>query len=322
MTAILTSDPAGLVARPGFAGDTQPRNPVPAFAGIGSRTDTEARGGLGPQAGVGLRAQHHLQVLSESPTVGWFEAHTENYFADGGAHVEALRRIRADYPLSLHGVGLSLGSADPLNIPHLERVRRAATRFEPALLSEHLSWSSVDGRFANDLLPLPYTEEALRHVSARIAQAQDFLGRRILIENVSSYLQFGCSRMPEWEFLGGVALESGCGILLDLNNIYVAARNHGYDPLHYLNAIDAKAVQEIHLAGHSRMQFDGRELLIDTHGSPVCDGVWDLYRAAQQRFGHVPTLIEWDTDIPALDVLMAEAAKADAVRAQAHALAA
>jgi uncharacterized protein len=273
-------------------------------------------------AGIGLRAQHHLRVLSDSPSVAWFEAHTENYFADGGAHVEALARIRATYPLSLHGVGLSLGSADPLDTRHLERVRRAVTRFEPALLSEHLSWSSIDGRFANDLLPLPYTDEALRHVSTRIAQAQDFLGRRILIENVSSYLQFDCSRMPEWEFLAGVVGESGCGILLDLNNIYVAAHNHGYQAQRYLDAIDPRAVQELHLAGHSATQFEGTELLIDTHGTPVCDAVWDLYRAALRRFGDVPTLIEWDTDIPALEVLMAEAAKADAHRADAHVLAA
>lgn len=291
-------------------------DPVPAHAGIGPQAPT------GPRTGVGLRAQHHLRVLSDSPNVAWFEAHTENYFADGGAHIEALTRIRSMYPLSLHGVGLSLGSADPLNSLHLERVRRAVNRFEPALLSEHLSWSSVDGRFANDLLPLPYTDEALRHVSARISQAQDFLGRQILIENVSSYLQFDCSRMPEWEFLAGVAAESGCGVLLDLNNIYVAACNHGFEPLRYLDSIDPRSVQEIHLAGHSRMQFEGRDLLIDTHGTRVCNAVWDLYRTALRRFGDVPTLIEWDTDIPALEVLMAEATKADALRAEAHALAA
>jgi hypothetical protein len=274
------------------------------------------------RAGIGLRAPHHLRVLAESPPVAWFEAHTENYFADGGAHVDALMRIRSSYPLSLHGVGLSLGSADPLDTQHLRRVRRAVERFEPELLSEHLSWSSVDGRFANDLLPLPYTDEALRHVGARIAQVQDFLGRRILIENVSSYLQFECSRMPEWEFVAGVAAESGCAILLDVNNIYVAARNHGFDARIYLDAIDPSTVREIHLAGHSAMPFEGGELLIDTHGAPVCDEVWNLYGQALRRFGDVPALIEWDTDIPALEVLMAEAAKADALRAHVHALAA
>jgi uncharacterized protein len=291
-------------------------DPIPAPAGIGPPV------GIGARAGIGLRAQHHLEVLSDCPAAAWFEAHTENYFADGGAHVEALTRIRANYPLSLHGVGLSLGSADPLSARHLERVRRAVNRFEPALVSEHLSWSSVGGRFANDLLPVPYTDEALRHVSSRIAQVQDFLGRRILIENVSSYLQFECSRMPEWEFVACVAAESGCGILLDLNNIYVAACNHGFEAQRYLDAIDPRAVQEIHLAGHSSVEFEGQALLIDTHGTPVCDAVWNLYRAALRRFGDVPALIEWDTDIPALEVLMSEAAKADALRAETHALAA
>src|SRR6266403_117370 len=297
-------------------------DPMPARAGTGPMAGIEPTAGLGARAGIGLRAQHHLRVLSDAPAAAWFEAHTENYFADGGAHVEALARIRADHPLSLHGVGLSLGSADPLDTPHLERVRRAVNRFEPALLSEHLSWSSVGGRFANDLLPLPYTEEALKHVSSRIAQAQDFLGRPLLIENVSSYLEFECSRMTEWEFLRAVAAESECGILLDLNNIYVAARNHGFDPRRYLDAMDPRAVQEIHLAGHSTVEVEGQTLLIDTHGTPVCDAVWNLYREALQRFGDVPTLIEWDTDIPALEVLVAEAAKADALRAEAHALAA
>ena len=249
-------------------------------------------------AGIGLRAQHHLDVLSGAPRAGWFEAHSENYFADGGAHVEALMRIRARYPLSLHGVGLSLGSTDPWDRVHLEKLRRAIGRFEPGLVSEHLSWSSVDGRFANDLLPLPYTEEALRHSSARIAEVQDYLGRQILIENVSSYLQFNASSLTEWEFMAGVAGESGCGILLDINNIFVAAHNHGYECHDYLQGIPRGAVQELHLAGHSRVEFEGALLLIDTHGSPVCEAVWELYRAALRRFGEVPTLIEWDTDIP------------------------
>ncbi len=282
-----------------------------------------ALGGAMPAgAGIGLRVPHHLEVLEESPAAAWFEAHTENYFADGGAHVEVLARIRASYPLSLHGVGLSLGSADALDRMHLQRVRRAVTRFEPGLVSEHLSWSSIDGRFANDLLPLPYTDEALLHVSTRIAQVQDFLGRQILIENVSSYLQYACSRMTEWEFLAGVAAESGCAILLDLNNIHVSARNHGYDAQRYLEAIEPGAVHEIHLAGHATAKIDGRELLIDTHGTHVCPAVWDLYRAALERFGAIPTLIEWDTDIPSLETLLAEAARADAVRAEIHALAA
>lgn len=273
-------------------------------------------------AGIGLRAQHHREVLSGAPRVGWFEAHSENYFADGGAHVEALMRIRARYPLSLHGVGLSLGSTDPWDRLHLQKLRRAIGRFEPGLVSEHLSWSSAGGRFANDLLPLPYTEEALRHASARIAEVQDALGRQILIENVSSYLRFNDSSLTEWQFLAAVAAESGCGILLDINNIFVAAHNHGYDCREYLQAIPRGAVQEFHLAGHSRVEIDGAPLLIDTHGSPVCEAVWELYGAALRRFGEVPTLIEWDTDIPAIQVLEAEADRANALRASLHAVAA
>jgi len=273
-------------------------------------------------AGIGLRAQHHAEVLNERPAVGWFEAHSENYFADGGAHLDYLDRIRADYPLSLHGVGLSLGSADPLDREHLRRLARLSRRVEPALISEHLSWSSVGGTFANDLLPLPYTEEALRHVSAKIAQAQDLLGRRILIENVSSYLEFSCSRIPEWEFLAAVATTSGCGILLDLNNIYVSACNHGFDTQAYLEAMPRNAVEELHLAGHTPVIHDGRELLIDTHSAPVCADVWQLYQAALARFGEVPTLIEWDADLPPLAILVAEADKANSIREALYAHAA
>lgn len=265
-------------------------------------------------AGIGLRASHHDAFLSESPRAAWLEAHSENYFADGGHRVALLQRLRARYPLSLHGVGLSLGSTDPLNLEHLRNLRTAIGRYEPQLVSEHLSWSSAGGVFANDLLPLPYTEEALRHVAGRIAAAQDYLGRQILIENVSSYLQFRSSHLSEWDFLAGVVRESGCGILLDLNNIYVSAMNHGFDAHRYLEAIPVAAVQEFHLAGHTPVEVDGRPLLIDTHGGPVCDAVWKLYRAALRRFGPIPTLIEWDTDIPALDVLIAEADKADATR--------
>jgi uncharacterized protein (UPF0276 family) len=265
-------------------------------------------------AGIGLRATHHLDVLAGWPDVAWFEAHTENYFADGGSHVDCLSRIGERYPLSLHGVGLSLGSTDPLSREHVAQLARAVERFEPRLVSEHLSWSSVDGRSANDLLPLPYTEEALRHVSRRIAQVQDALGRQILIENVSSYLTYRCSTMPEWEFVAGVAAESGCGILLDLNNIFVAGHNHGFSGDEYLEGIPIGAVREFHLAGHTRILVEGQPLLIDTHAAPVCDAVWELYGRALRRFGAQPTLIEWDTDIPALDALRAEARKADILR--------
>jgi uncharacterized protein len=272
------------------------------------------RGPMPVQAGIGLRAPHVRAVLEEQPAVGWFEVHAENYFADGGPGIAHLERIRSRYPLSLHGVGLSIGSTDPLCARHLARWRRALRRFEPALVSEHLSWGSAGGRHANDLLPLPYTEEALRHVAARIGAVQDALGRRILIENVSSYLEFACSRISEWEFLAAVSRESGCAILLDVNNVYVAARNHGFDPLAYLDAMPRAAVGELHLAGHDEITIGGESILIDTHGTAVGDAVFDLYRAALERFPGVPTLIERDTDIPPLATLLAEAARADAIR--------
>lgn len=254
--------------------------------------------------------------------MGWLEAHSENYFAPGGAQPEALERIRAEYPLSLHGVGLSLGSTDPLDRRHLENLKRIVERFEPALVSEHLSWGSFRGRHFNDLLPLPYTEEALRHMVARVTELQDFLGRRVLIENVSSYLQFTSSSMPEWEFLSALALQSGCGILLDVNNVYVNAQNHDLDARAFLARMPENAVREIHLAGHSRKSYRGRDILIDTHSTFVCSEVWELYAAAVRRFGQVPTLIEWDTDIPALEVLVDEAHRADAIREAERALAA
>lgn len=272
-------------------------------------------------AGIGLRAPHHRHVVATRPQAAWFEAHAENYFADGGAQVEALTRIRADYPLSLHGVGLSLGSTDPLSTEHLAQLRRVVTRFEPLRVSEHLSWSSVGGVFANDLLPLPYTEEALLHVSRRIDQVQNSLGRRLLLENVSSYVRFAASTLTEWEFVAGVAAESDCGILLDLNNIYVTAQNHGFAWREYLQGIPPQAVHEFHLAGHELMP-DGEGLLIDTHGAPVSDAVWEVYRTALERFGDVPTLIEWDTNLPHFEVLQAEAHKADAIRRARHAAAA
>jgi len=271
--------------------------------------------------GIGLRVQHHAQVLAEMPPVAWFEVHSENYFAGGGLHVDCLSKIRDRHALSLHGVGLSLGSTHPLDQQHLAKLKRAIDRFEPDLVSEHLSWSSVDGVFANDLLPLPYTEEALRHVSRRIAAVQDHLGRRIAIENVSSYMAFSSSSLTEWQFLAGVAAEAGCGIVLDVNNIYVAAHNHGFSCLEYLAGIPRDAVVEFHLAGHTPIVANGRQLLVDTHGTKVSDPVWDLYGAALRRFGALPTLIEWDTDIPPFAVLQEEARKAE-LMAVAHVLAA
>lgn len=267
---------------------------------------------MGPipaRAGIGLRSAHYNEVLDLKPDIPWFEVHSENFFADGGPAHDMLTAVRCDYPLSLHGVGLSLGSTDPLNNWHLNKVKALIERYQPDLVSEHLSWSSVGGYYLNDLLPLPYTEEALRHIGARIQQVQDYLGRQILIENLSSYLQFSTSTIPEWEFIAAVAQCSGCGILLDVNNVYVNSRNHGFDAAEYIQAIPVSAVGEIHLAGHS----DEGDCLIDTHSRPVSPAVWALYEQAVQRFGHLPTLIEWDTDIPPLPVLMSEAAKADTI---------
>jgi uncharacterized protein len=273
------------------------------------------------RTGIGLRAIHHAEIVARGPDVGWLEAHSENYFARGGGLPRLLRALRERYPLSLHGVGLSIGSTDPLDRAHLAEIARLVRDFEPMLVSEHLSWGSVRGRFTNDLLPLPYTEEALRHMTDRVQQVQDFLGRPILIENVSSYLQFAHSTLDEWDFLAALAHDSGCGLLLDVNNVYVSAMNHGFDPLTYLNRVPRPAVQEIHLAGHSLCQIDGREVRLDTHDRPVCDEVWALYAAAVERFGSVPALIEWDSNLPTLDVLASEAHKADRMR-ETHARAA
>jgi uncharacterized protein (UPF0276 family) len=274
------------------------------------------------RAGIGLRAEHHAAVIGTRPDVGWLEVHSENHFAAAGAPHSVLERLRADYPLSLHGVGLSLGGTDPLDREHLARLAEANARYEPALVSEHLCWGSAGGRHTNDLLPLPYTHEALRHLVDRIGEVQEALARPLLIENVSSYLEFRDSELTEWEFLARLARESGCGILLDVNNVYVSARNHGFDAHDYLAAIPRESVREIHLAGHSSRVLEGRELLVDTHDARVSAGVWQLYSAAVSRFGRVPTLIEWDTDLPELGVLVAEAHEADRIAGEAHALAA
>jgi hypothetical protein len=250
------------------------------------------------------------ELLERRPLVSWLEVHSENYFAPGGRAVAELDEVRRHYPLSLHGVGLSLGSMDPLDEEHLRKLSQAVARFEPMLVSEHLCWTSVGGSHLHDLLPLPYTEEALDHVAARIAMVQERLGRRMLIENVSSYLEFEHSAMPEWEFLREVATRSGCGILLDVNNIYVSAVNHGFDAHAYVDEIPAREVGEIHLAGHTRRELQDGTILIDSHDQPVADAVWALYDYALARLGPKPTLIEWDSSLPALDGLLAEAAKA------------
>ncbi|MBB5443121.1 MULTISPECIES: DUF692 domain-containing protein [unclassified Paraburkholderia] len=263
-------------------------------------------------AGIGLRFRHHQEVLEKRPPVAWFEVHTENYMGGGSApgYLDAIRR---DYPVSLHGVGLSLGSAEGLDATHLERVRAVVGRIEPGLVSEHLSWSMSGGTYLADLLPLPLTEEALAVVCTHVDYVQTYLRRRISIENPSTYLRFSHSTIPEWEFLTELARRTGCGVLCDVNNIYVSARNHGWNARTYLDALPPSAVTEIHLAGHSVRQLDhGQVIRIDDHGSRVAPPVWALFQQALQRFGPVPTLIEWDTDVPTLEVLMEEAAIAQA----------
>ena len=272
------------------------------------------------RAGIGLRAAHYGEVLKQRPAVGWLEVHSENFFGDGGEHLYFLEQIRAHYPLSLHGVGLSLGSTDAFDDIHLTKLKRLIQRFQPALVSEHVCWGSVGDRHLNDLLPLPYTEEALEHMVDRVSQVQDILGRQILIENVSSYLEFAVSDIPEWEFVAAIAQRTGCGILLDVNNIYVNARNHNFAAELYLDAIPAQHVQEIHLAGFSVNTVDNTEILIDTHSRPVADAVWALYQQTLQRFGQVPTLIEWDLDLPPLAILLAQAQRADAIANEQHAI--
>ncbi len=259
-------------------------------------------------AGIGLRAPHYRDVLEQQPKIGWFEVHSENYFGDGGAPHHYLTRIRNDYPLSLHGVGLSLGSADALNPGHLEKLKKLIDRYQPGLVSEHVSWGSVDGSYYNDLLPLPYTEECLDHLVQKVVQTQDYLGRQILLENASTYLEFEFSTIPEWEFVSALAERADCHILFDVNNVYVNAQNHGFDPQLFIDTIPVSRVREIHLAGHTRKLLDdNRVILIDTHNDLVIEPVWGLYQQSLQRLGAVPTLMEWDADIPELSVLLDEA---------------
>jgi uncharacterized protein len=269
------------------------------------------RGGGAPaRAGIGLRAPHVAEIAATRPDLGWLEVHAENYMS-GTPAVRRLEALRRDYPLSLHGVGLSLGSVHGLDAAHLGRLRDLADRLAPCLLSEHLSWSVADGAYLNHLVPLPYTEESLAIVAANLERAQDRLGRRVLVENPASYLRFAHSSIPEAEFLAELTRRTGCGVLCDVNNLFVSAANVGLPSLAYLDALPADAVCEIHLAGHAENDTDGITVLIDDHGSRVRAGVWALYEAALSRFGPVPTLIEWDTDIPALAVLLDEAAAAD-----------
>ncbi len=259
--------------------------------------------------GVGLRRDHFERVLSGPTRIDWFEAISENFMVPGGRPLDVLTRVRERYPVVLHGVSMSIGSTDPLDDEYLGRLSDLARRFEPAWVSDHLCWSSVGGRHAHDLLPLPYAEEALANVVERVGRVQERLGRPIALENVSSYVAYRRSAMPEWEFLAEVARRAGCGILLDINNIYVSSRNHGFDPRAYLEGIPAERVWQFHLAGHA----DKGAFLLDTHDHPVADPVWDLYREAVRRCGAVSTLVEWDDRIPPFERLEAESERARAI---------
>jgi uncharacterized protein (UPF0276 family) len=265
-----------------------------------------------PKAGIGLRFQHHRTLLEERPPVGFVEVHSENYLG-GGPAIKHLQAARREYPVSLHGVGLSLGSAEGLDASHLQRVCELADRIDPLFVSEHISWSVAGGIYLNDLLPLPYTEEALAIFCANVQRMQKALKRPVLVENPSSYLQFAHSTIPEWEFVAEISKRTGCGLLLDVNNIYVSACNHGFDGGEYLRAMPRGAVREVHLAGHTAKQIGDQTLRIDDHGSVVCDEVWALYGEAIRLLGPVPTLIEWDSRIPPLADIVAEAAKADVI---------
>jgi hypothetical protein len=256
--------------------------------------------------GLGFRACHYSYIVENIPSVPWFEIITENYLGKQGVALKQLQILREHYPLVFHGVSMSLGSTDPLNAAYLQQLKQLSAVIKPAYISDHLCWTSVNGEYFHELMPLPYTEETIKHVTARIQQVQDFLGQQILIENVSSYLNYSYSTMPEWEFLNAIAESADCFILLDLNNIYVSGQNHGFDPSLYINKINASRVRQFHLAGF----LDCDTHLLDTHGAQVHPQVWSLYETALEQFGAIPTLIEWDNDIPSFPELLNEASKA------------
>lgn len=256
--------------------------------------------------GLGLRTSHYSDVLETKPAVDWFEVLSENYMVPGGQALSILDRIRADYPVVMHGVSLSIASTAPLNMDYLQDLKNLAERVEPKWVSDHLCWTGVHGRNLHDLLPIPYTEEALDHVVDRVKRVQDFLGRQIALENVSSYISFKESEMQEWEFLSELSSRADCWLLFDVNNVYVSAFNHGFDPKQFIEGIPGDRVIQFHVAGHEHMDT----YIIDTHDAPVCDDVWDLYRFAVERFGPVSTMIERDDAIPPLSELLEELSEA------------
>jgi len=262
------------------------------------------------EAGVGLRHPHLEAFVRGEPDIAWLEVHSENFIADGGPRVAALEDIRQHYPISCHGVGLSLGSAEGIDADHLDRLRTLFKRIQPALVSEHISWSINNGTYLNDLLPIPYTGETLRVLSQNVAQVQDYLGCRLLVENPSTYLTFNDSDFDEPDFITQLITETGCGLLLDINNIYVSSINNGFDPIEYINKVPSEAVMEIHLAGHSSEGEGDECVLIDTHNNLIASEVWSLYELALDLLGPRPVLVEWDADIPEINVLVSEANKA------------
>jgi uncharacterized protein (UPF0276 family) len=262
--------------------------------------------------GIGLRTRHFAQFLAERPPVDWVEAVSENFMAPGGRPIAVLEKVRAEVPVVLHGVSLAIGSVDPLDERYLAALAGLVQRVEPALVSDHLCWGTHRGQYLHDLLPLPYTEEALAHVTSRVQQVQERLGRQLLLENPSAYVAFKDSTMTEWEFLAELSRRSGCGLLLDVNNVFVSARNFGFDPRQYLRGIPAERVGYFHLAGHQ----DRGTYLFDSHDHAVPAAVWDLYREALRRFGRVPSLVEWDDAIPPLEVVVAESRRAAGIEAE------
>jgi len=281
---------------------------------------TIASSTIPPRAGIGLKPQHYEEILETLPDLGFFEVHAENYMGAGGPPHHYLARIREHYPLSLHGVALSIGGVRPLDKAHLARLKALVERYAPGLFSEHLAWSTHEEAYLADLLPLPYTEETLQLVCAHIDEAQDAVGRRMLLENPSTYVQFAATSMSEVDFLAEIARRTGCGLLLDVNNVFVQAVNHHFDAFAYIDSFPVGQVGEIHLAGHDeRLDDAGAPLLIDAHGSPIADPVWSLYEHTITRTGPVPTLIERDADVPPFADLLAEAARADEILVRAAA---
>jgi uncharacterized protein (UPF0276 family) len=260
--------------------------------------------------GIGLRKEHFDEILAARPAVPFFEAISENYMVDGGRPLAMLDRVRRDYPIALHGVSMSLGSAEPVDREYLRRLKSLCDRVSPVIVSDHLCWTGLGGHNSHDLLPLPLTDEAVRRTAGKIRDVQDFLGRRILVENISSYVEHASSRLSEADFLSAVVAEADCGILLDVNNLYVNARNHGFDARRFLARLPAARIGQMHLAGHE----DHGDLVIDTHDQPVAGAVWGLYRSAVARFGPVPTLVEWDAAIPPLETVLAEARRAEVIQ--------